>query len=143
MPRYTPRTRNFTMPELVDRFPPQGAPPDGYVVTFSAIDGYYYPKPTSKLQTISSPSSSPYTITVEDVVLVQTHTGVFTVNLPVAPQAGYTVYVKDFAGVATTHNISVVSGENIDGAGNYLISTNYGSARFIYNGSTWSILSKF
>ena len=143
MPRFTPRTKNFVMPDLADRFGTSGLPPDGYVVTFSGVDGYYYPKPTSKLQIISSPVSSPYNATVEDVVLVQTHAGPFTVNLPVGPQAGFIIYVKDFAGVSAANPITVASGANIDGTGTYIINTNYSAIRVLYNGTTWSILSKF
>lgn len=121
-------------------------PPDGYVITYSAVDGYYIPKPTSKLLIISSPVTSPYNATVEDVVEVQSHAGTFTVNLPVTPPAGTTMYIKDFAGLAATNNINVVSAANIDGAGSYTINTNYGSIRVIFSGGgggTWSILSKF
>jgi hypothetical protein len=144
MPRFTPKTKAFTMPDLVDRFGlPFGNPPDGYVVTYSAVDGYYYPKPTSKLQIISAPVSSPYNATVEDVVLVQTHAGTFTVNLPVGPPQGTKMYIKDFAGVATVNPINVVSGANIDGTGTYSISINYGAVELVYSGTTWSILSKY
>lgn len=142
MPRFTPRTKTFVMPDLTDRFT-GGNPPDGYVITYSGLDGYYYPKPTSKLLIISSPASSPYNATVEDVVEVQSHAGTFTVNLPVGPTAGTTMYVKDFAGVAAVNPINVVSAANIDGAGTYTINTNYGCVRVTYSGTTWSILSKF
>lgn len=131
------------MPDLVDRFGPGGNPPDGYVITYSSLDGYYYPKPTSKLQVISNPVSSPYNITTEDVVLIPNHAGTFTVNLPVAPTAGTTIYIKDLAGVATANPISVVSAANIDGAGSYSINTNYSAIRVLWTGSTWAILSKF
>jgi hypothetical protein len=143
MPRFTPKTKVFQMPDLVDRFPTQGLPPDGYVVTFSATDGYYYPKPTSKLQILSAPVSSPYNATVEDVVLVQTHSGTFIVNLPVAPPLGTRMWVKDFAGVAGANQINVVSGANIDGTGTYSITANYGSVGVVYTGTTWTIITKF
>lgn len=143
MPRNTPKTKTFTMPEIIDRFPPAGNPPDGYVITYSASDGYYYPKSTSKLLIISSPITTPYTIALEDVVLVQSHSGTFTVNLPTSPQAGFNVIVKDFAGVAGANPINVVSVALIDGLTSYVINVNYGVARFIFNGTTWSIIGKF
>lgn len=117
-------------------------PPDGYVITYSAGDGYYIPKPTSKLLIISSPTVSPYSVTVEDTVLVQNHVGAFTINLPVLPPAGYNVYIKDFAGVAAANPISVVAAALIDGATPYVINVNYGTVRLLFNGATWSILSK-
>ncbi len=128
-------TKTFTGSILV--------PPDGYVLTYSTTDGYYVPKATSKLQIISNPVSSPYNVTTEDTVLVQTHGGTFTVNLPVAPPVGYHVFVKDFAGVAAGNPINVVSGANIDGTSPYVINVNFGSVHVVFNGSTWSILSKF
>lgn len=143
MPRFTPKTKTFTMPDVTDRFPTTGNPPDGYVITFSALDGYYYPKPTSKLQTFTSPTTSPYNVGAEDVVLVQTHVGTFTVNLPASPAAGTMVFIKDAAGVALTNNISVVSAALIDGATPYTINTGYGCVKVIFDGTTWSVLSKF
>ena len=143
MARYTPKSKTFTMPDLVDRFGPGGNPPDGYIITYSAVDGYYYPKPTSKLLAFNtSPATGPYTVTTEEVVLVPTHSGTYTVNLPVSPTAGTAIYIKDFAGVATANNINIVSAANIDGSGTYTINTNYGSVRVMYNGTTWSVLAK-
>ena len=143
MPKFIPRTKNFVMPELIDRFPPVGNPPDGYVITYSSSDGYYYPQATSKRQINSSPSSSPYNVGSEDVVLVQSHVGTFTVNLPIAPAIGTHLYIKDFAGVAAANVINVASGANIDGGSPYAINTNYGCIHVVFNGATWSILSKF
>lgn len=118
-------------------------PPDGYVVTYSATDGYYIPKPTSKLLIISSPSSTPYTITLEDAVLVQTHSGTFVINLPTSPPGGTSVYIKDYAGVSGTNPINIVSAALIDGVSPYVMNINYSSIRLVYNGITWSILEKF
>lgn len=119
-------------------------PPDGYVLTYSNIDGYYVGKPLPQpLLSIASPNTSPFNATTQEAVLVQSHTGVFTVNLPVSPTAGKIIYIKDFGGVAAVHNISVVSGQLIDGAGNYTINTNFGCVKVLFDGTTWSILTKF
>jgi hypothetical protein len=134
MPTPLVNTRTFTGANIT--------PPDGYVVTYSAVDGYYVPKPNSKIQALTNPSSTPYTVLNEDVVLV-THAGVFTVNLPVGPQTGYSVIIKDFSGTANTNNITVSSGALIDGAATYAINTNFGAVRVVFTGTTWSILSKF
>jgi hypothetical protein len=208
-------TRTLVLPDMSDRYS-NNNPPDGYVVTFSAGDGYYLAKPLSRILSFSSPSISPYNIVLEDAVLVQTHVGIFTVNLPpitsiavasngaslpqaiinvasttgfpssgtlfvttntgiqtvtytntsggnqftgcaggnglmstgglvtntTPPTAGYSVYVKDFAGVAAGNQINIVSSILIDGASPYSITNNYGSIRVFYNGSTWSVIAK-
>lgn len=61
------------------------------------------------------------------------------VTLPVANlQAGHEVIVKDESGAAGTYNITMVpTSGTIDGAANSVISTNYGSKRFRWNGTTW------
>lgn len=117
-------------------------PPDGYVLTYSGTDGYYVPKPISKLLVTSSPIASPYNVTTEEAVLVQTHVGTFTVNLPVASPPGTSIVIKDFAGVASANPINVVSAANIDGTSPYVINVNYGAIRVVFNGTTWSVLSK-
>lgn len=142
MPTNTPRTKTFVIPNMSDRYPPLGNPPDGYVITYQASDGYYIARPPIKILSFSSPTISPYTVTVEDVVLVQTHAGTFTVNLPTGSIPGTTVFIKDFAGVAAANVINVVAAALIDGTTPYIINTNYGQVRVIYNGVTWSILSK-
>jgi len=144
MPRFTPRTRTFVMPEIIDKFPPDGLPPDGYVVTFSGTDGYYFPRPTSKLLVLGSPSAGgPHTITTEDLVLVPSHAGTYVVNLPAGPSIGFNVIVKDFPGVAAANPINVVAAALIDGASPYIINVNYSVARFVFNGTTWSIINRF
>lgn len=145
----TPVTRSTTLviPNMVDRFPggsPPGNPPDGYVIAFHAADGYYIAKPPSKISIMNTviQAQSPYTVTSEDVVLV-THSGVFTVNLPLTPPAGTNLIIKDFSGNASSFNITVSTAQLIDGAATYLINTNYGSVRVVFTGTTWAILSKF
>ena len=139
----TPRTKTFVMPDMADRFPPNGNPPDGYVLTFQAADGYYIARVPAKILGLSSPNSSPYSIVTEDAVLVQSHVGTFTVNLPIGPLPGTVIYIKDFAGVATLNQINVATVELVDGANPYIINNNFGSIRVVYNGATWSVLSKF
>jgi hypothetical protein len=135
MPTPLVNTRTFTGANIT--------PPDGYVVTYSAVDGYYVPKPNSKIAAITSPSGAgPYTVINEDVVLV-THAGVFTVNLPVGPLSGYNVFIKDFSGNANTFNITVSSAALIDGSATKIINTTFGAVHVVFNGTTWAILSNF
>jgi hypothetical protein len=134
-------TRTLAMPDQSDRYPANN-PPDGYIVTFSQTDGYYLAKPLSRILALSSPTS-PYTPLNEDVILVPSHAGTFTINLPLGQTAGKVFFIKDFAGVAAANNIVVSgNGNNIDGAPNQTITTNFGSLEIIFSGATWAILAK-
>lgn len=152
MPTYTPKTFTLVMPDQSITYPgPPGTgnPPDGYVLTWDQADGYYIARPSTKIQILSSPSSSPYTATIEDIVLVPTHAGNFTVNLPPSPLIGTTLTIKDFAGVAAANNIIVqpgVLGQLIDGGATFTINSNFGSIRIVFtggsSGTVWSIIAK-
>lgn len=142
----TPLKRSTTLviPNMSDRFPPVGNPPDGYVIAFNAADGYYIAKPPSKISIIATvvQAQNPYTATSEDLTLVS-HTGIFTVNLPISPPAGTNLIIKDFSGNAATNNITVSSGQLIDGSATYLINTNFGIVRVVFTGTTWVVIDKF
>jgi hypothetical protein len=74
-------------------------------------------------------------------MLIDTSATAITIVLPINPIKGDVYQVKDRTGNAGTNNITVSgNGKNIDGAATYPISTNYGSAIFAYNGTTWSVL---
>lgn len=135
MPTNPLNTRTLTGSVLV--------PPDGYILTFSGPDGYYIPRPPALNALSGGAISSPYNATTEDAVLVPTHAGTFTVNLPINPPTGKAMYVKDFAGVAAANNINVVAAALIDTASPYVINTAFGAVKVVFNGTTWSILSKF
>jgi hypothetical protein len=143
MPTNPRISKTLTLPDMSDRYPPVGNPPDGYVVTFSASDGYYIARPQTRLLTMVTAPSTPYSVGTEDVTLVPTHSGLFTVNLPTSPLAGTSIHVKDFAGVAASNNINVATAQLIDGQNPYVINTNYGAIRAVFTGSTWTILTKF
>lgn len=138
-------SKTLSLPDMTDRFGVGGNPPDGYLLTFSAVDGYYVARPVIDLLHTAVVNTSPYNVTDPDVdiVAVQNPGGVFTVNLPVSPQLGTTLFVKDFTGNAATNNINVVSAAGIDGSGTQTISTNRGAMHVAFTGSTWLILSKF
>ena len=145
MPTYTPKTFTLVMPDQTDKFggpPGPGNPPDGYVVTWDQLDGYYVARPSPRIRIISSPAVSPYTPTVEDVVEVQNHASTFTVTLPTSPLVGTTYFIKDFAGVASTNNINVATTQLIDGLNPYVINNNFGCISVVFNGATWSVLTK-
>jgi hypothetical protein len=145
MPTYTPKTFTLVMPDQTDKFPGvagTGNPPDGYVVTWDQLDGYYVARPSPRIKILSSPSTSPYTPSIEDIVEVQNHSGIFTVNLPSSPLVGTVFVIKDFAGVASSNNIDVATSQLIDGQNPYVISNNFGAVTVVFNGSTWSVISK-
>lgn len=143
MPTPVQRSNTLVLPNMSDRYL-AGNPPDGYVIAFNAVDGYYIAKPPSKISIMTTvvQAQNPYTATTEDVTLVN-HTGIFTVNLPVTPPTGTNLIIKDLSGNASTNNITVSSSQQIDGSATYLINTNFGSVRVVFTGTTWAILSKF
>lgn len=147
MPTNKPQTKTLVLPDMADRFPssiPPGLPPDGYVITFSATDGYYLAKPSTRLLILSFPGagSSPYSVTNEDVVEVPTHAGTFIVNLPVSPLPGTQVYIKDAGGTAASFPINIATAQLVDGSNPYQINNNFGCIKVVFTGSTWSIISK-
>jgi hypothetical protein len=82
--------------------------------------------------------------TDDHVLIVNKATGAATtVNLFAAPETGADVIVKDGKGDAATNNITIVPAiGNIDGSLNYIINTNFGSVRLIYNGTIWNVVAK-
>lgn len=136
------KTFTLTIPDMSVRYPPVGAPPDGYVITYSEADGYYIARPSPRVLTIATAPSTPYSAGIEDVVLVPNHVGLYTVNVPFSPLVGTTIRIKDVAGVAAANNINVASTQLIDGANPYVINTNYGSIMITFTGTTWAVLAK-
>lgn len=136
------RTFTLVIPDMSVRYPPVGQPPDGYVITFSAADGYYIARPSPRILNIATAPSTPYTAGTEDLVLVPSHVGLFQVNVPISPLVGTTIRIKDFAGTAAANNINVATVQLIDGANPYVINTNYGSIVITFTGSSWSVISK-
>lgn|SRR5574337_67798 len=135
-------SKTLSLPDMTDRYPSVGNPPDGYVITYRASDGYYLALPPNKLLVLNSVSSTPYSVATEDVVMVS-HAGAFVVNLPTSPLVGTNVFIKDASGNAASFNITVAATQLIDGAASYTINTNYGVVRVAFTGTTWIILSKF
>jgi hypothetical protein len=63
-----------------------------------------------------------------------------TVNLFAAPTAGTILTVDDCKGDAATNNITVTpAAGNIDGAGTFVINTNFGSVTMVYTGTIWKV----
>jgi len=80
-------------------------------------------------------------VTSDDIIAVGTLSAGITVTLPSSPTTGDSYDIKDTVGGAATNSITVSgNGNNIDGAANFTINTNYGSVTVVFTGTVWSIL---
>jgi hypothetical protein len=88
-------------------------------------------------------SSSPYVVAATDDYLgVTSSSGAIQVNLPNAPATGRIYIIKDTAGSAATHNITVttVGGSvTIDGATSFVMNTAYEAIEVIFNGVSYEV----
>lgn len=81
------------------------------------------------------------TVSIADYnIIVNKGTGAATiVNIPVATFVGQTYIIKDGKGDASSNNITITpNSANIDGASTLVISTNYGHAKIVWNGTQWN-----
>ena len=62
-----------------------------------------------------------------------------SISLPLTPAVGSQVIVKDGKGDAASNNITITGGI-IDGGVKYIITTNHGVARLIFDGTEWVLL---
>lgn len=90
---------------------------------------------------ITTPGAYPYTTIPQDqLILVDTSSG-RTITPLASPTTGQKHIIKDNVGSASSNNITITpSGKNIDGAASFVISTNYGSATIVYNGTQWNVI---
>ena len=84
-------------------------------------------------------TTASYTCTgVEDVVLVNSSTSGLQIFLPTLVPTGFTVTIKDNAGNFATYNAGIIG--TVDGATNNIMSTNYQSRTFMWNGTQWNVI---
>lgn len=78
----------------------------------------------------------------DDLILVNKTVGAATiVTLPATPATGQIIVVKDAKGDAFTNNITVsAAAGNIDGLTSFILTQNYQSFTFIYNGTEWNVI---
>jgi hypothetical protein len=89
--------------------------------------------------TIKAPGAYPYTAVPQDAVIIVDTTSARTINLNASPVTGQRFIIKDNTGGAAANNITIVpAAGNIDGAANLKITTNFGSATVVYNGTQWN-----
>lgn len=77
-----------------------------------------------------------------EFVAMGTRTAGKTVLLPLRPFADQQVTVRDKSGQASTYNITIDgNGKAIDVAPLFIIASDSASVSFIYNGTSWDIMS--
>lgn len=88
-------------------------------------------------------TDSPYVVLSTDFYMTCNVTsGVLTIQLPNAPTTGRIFVVKDANGNCATNNITVttVGGVvTIDGSTSFVMNTNYESANFLFNGTSYEV----
>ena len=88
-------------------------------------------------------AASPYNALITDLFISCDLTGgSITIRLPNAPAVGEYWIIKDRLGLANTNNITVTTvggAVNIDGATSYVINLAFGSAQFIFNGTSYEV----
>lgn len=95
---------------------------------------------TENLYTLTAAGNYQMTQSDQVAVINKTTNQITTVNLPARPVLGRTATVIDGKGTALTFNITVATSDGtvIDGSSTYVISKNYDSKKFMFNGSSWN-----
>lgn len=95
---------------------------------------------TPQNNTVTSTSTTPYTASVNEVVLMDATAGNKTVNLPAASTAsGKEITVKKVDASGNTVTIDGDGSETIDGATTKVISSQWDSVTMVSNGTAWYI----
>lgn len=117
---------------------PIGLPGQSLKVSNSGIPAWKY----DSLQIVTSGVSIILEDTVERVIINKSSPSSTEINLPLSPYFGQEVLVKDGKGDANTNKITVVppSGQTIDGFPQIILSQNYQSFHFLWNGTNWNVI---
>lgn len=92
------------------------------------------------IKVVSASGASYTTVPQDGLILVDGNVTATIVPLA-SPTTGQRHIIKDNAGTAAAHNITVTpSGKNIDGAASFVINTNFGSITIIFNATQWNIV---
>jgi len=88
------------------------------------------------------------TLAVDDHIFADSTTAIFTLNLPATPSLGNKVRLTDFVDAITgggwnTNNVTIGrNGSTIDSvASDFTLDIDGGDVEFVYNGSTWRVLT--
>jgi len=95
-----------------------------------------------KVRVVTAAGAVAVNASSDHIVIVNKTVGAATtVNLPASPSTGLEMIIKDGKGDAAANNITVTpAAGNIDGAGTYVINTNYGVVQLVYNGTIWNVI---
>lgn len=96
----------------------------------------------SDILTYVQPGAYPYAALSTDYYIAVDSSVSRTINLPNAPTSRKSYVVKDRVGSASANNITVTTpggAVTIDGATTFVINTNFGSANFIFNGTSYEV----
>ncbi len=102
------------------------------------ILGSYF-KRSIRTVTVAGPITG---LSTDNVIMVNKVVGAPTaLTLPASPTSGCEIIVKDAKGDAFTNNITVSSAAGtIDGLTSFILTQNYQSFTFIYNGTEWNVI---
>ena len=79
-------------------------------------------------------------LSTDNLIAVGILTSAITITLPASPSIGDTYKIKDTRGSALANNITISgNGNNIDGATNFVIATNFAFLSLVFTGTYWSI----
>lgn len=114
--------------------------PNGGFTFATGGQAFPFTKIGLNLVPLTTQTGATYNALPSDHIININHAGVVTVNLTNSAVTGQWFRIKDKSGAAVTNNITIVPGSgNIDGAANFKINTNYGSADFIFDGANWGV----
>lgn len=95
---------------------------------------------------VIAPTATPYVITKDildyvqdEYILLRTATFTFNIDLPVSPQQGTRIVIKDVDSNAVVNNVTITAGlgDTVDGAATDIIAVNGQSTEYIYTGTDW------
>lgn len=85
-----------------------------------------------------------YTAVSGDRIIADTSAGTFSITLPSSPTVGSYVQITDGANFHTTPLTVIPNGSTIEGQGlNVLVDTAAVDVQFVYDGTTWQIISTY
>lgn len=104
-------------------------------ITIDAVSG-------SQVVNLTPVSTTPYVASATDYFLSVDTSVAITIQMPNAPSTGRVFVIKDATNNASVNNITVTTVGGvvlIDGSASYVMNQNYGSASFIFNGTSYEV----